>query len=100
MFLDKNGHISWRKVSYMCFAVIFIVGVMSTIVVACLCGSLESDIMQAKMEVAKLNGRSENLHLAIDQYRDENRVLYRAGQIGMVEPSESQVRYLNLSGLI
>ena len=47
-------------------------------------------------EIAELEYLAENYRLGIDQFHDHDRILTRATELGMVRPSDSQLRVIRL----
>lgn len=51
-------------------------------------------------EIRELSASEDNLHLTLNQYHNLDRVAFRAQQLGMEQPAQTQIRVVNLPGII
>ena len=82
------------------FALVLFVGVFLQIAMMARLSAQNKQAVEAQAETHALAIRAENLNLALNQYHNLERIAFRAKQLGMEQPDETQLRVVNLPTLI
>ena len=61
---------------------------------------MSKQVAETRKEIKALNASADNLNLSLNQYHNLQRIAARAQQLGMEQPDETQLRVVNLPGLI
>lgn len=60
----------------------------------------QKEIQSVEREIRELNANADNLNLCLNQFRNLERIAARAQQLGMEQPTETQIRVVNLPAAI
>ena len=82
------------------FALVLFIGVFTQIALMARLSGQSKQIAATGEEINALQSSTENLDRAINQYHDKDRIARRAEQLGMVYPTDTQLRVVNLPTLI
>ncbi len=82
------------------FALVLFVGVFSQIAMLARLSGLNKQVVETEKEIRALSASADNLNLSLNQYHNLERIAARARQLGMGQPDETQLRVVNLPGLI
>ncbi len=82
------------------FALVLFLGVCSQIAMMARLSGQSKQVVETQKEIKALNASAENLNLSLNQYHNLDRIALRAQQLGMEQPDETQLRVVNLPGLI
>ena len=82
------------------FALVLFLGVCSQIAMMARLSGQSKQVAETQKEIKALNASAENLNLSLNQYHNLDRIALRAQQLGMEQPDETQLRVVNLPGLI
>lgn len=78
------------------FAVVLFVGLFSQItLLACISGQ-QKQVETMEKQLRALDAQADNLNLCLNQFRNLERITLRAQQLGMEQPTDSQIRVVNL----
>ena len=82
------------------FAVVLFIGVFLQIAMMARLSAQNKQVVEARNDTHMLAVRADNMNLALNQYHNLERIAVRARQLGMEQPDETQLRVVNLPGLI
>ena len=82
------------------FALVLFVGVFSQIAMMARLSGQNKRVVETQKEIKALSASADNLNLGLNQYHNLERIAARARQLGMEQPDETQLRVVNLPGLI
>lgn len=82
------------------FALVLFLGVCSQITMMARLSGQNKRMVETQKEIRALNASADNLNLSLNQYHNLERIALRAQQLGMTQPDETQLRVVNLPGLI
>ncbi|MBE5773976.1 MAG: hypothetical protein E7337_08580 [Clostridiales bacterium] len=99
----RNRRARERRLSriLMCvFAVVLLVGLISQItMLACISGQ-QKKVQAVEKQLRELDATADNLNLCLNQFKSIDRITLRAGQLGMEQPDETQIRVVSLPNTI
>ena len=78
------------------FAVVLFAGVFSQITLMARISGQNKAVRVMEKEARELSASADNLHLSLNQYHNLERIAVRARQLGMEQPTETQIRVVNL----
>lgn len=82
------------------FAVVLFVGMVSQItMLACISGQ-QKQVKALEKELHELDAKADNFDLCLNQFKNLERISLRAQQLGMEQPTETQIRVVNLPNAI
>ena len=82
------------------FALVLVVGLVSQItMLACISGQ-NKQVKAVEKQLKKLDAQVDNLKLCLNQFKSTERIELRAEQLGMEQPTETQIRVVNLPNAI
>jgi len=82
------------------FALVLVVGVVSQItMLACISGQ-NKQVKAVEKQLKELDARTDNLNLCLNQFKSIERIALRAEQLGMEQPTETQIRVVSLPNAI
>ncbi len=82
------------------FALVLFIGVFTQIALMVRLSGQNKLVVQTQKEIKALNASADNLNLSLNQYHNLERIAARAQQLGMEQPDETQLRVVNLPGLV
>ena len=82
------------------FAAVLFIGVIAQIAMMAQLSVQSKQAYAAEKEAYELTNRIENLQHSLEQFHNHDRITARAQQLGMQLPDETQLRVVNLPGLI
>lgn len=82
------------------FALVLFIGVVSQIAMMARLSGQNKQVVETEKEIKALSASADNLNLSLNQYHNLERIAARAQQLGMEQPDETQLRVVNLPGLI
>ena len=82
------------------FALVLFIGVFSQIAMMARLSAQNKRFVETEKEIKALSASADNLHLSLNQYHNLDRIAVRAQQLGMEQPTETQLRVVNLPALI
>ena len=82
------------------FALVLFIGVFTQIALMARLSGQSKQVAETRKEIKALNASADNLNLSLNQYHNLQRIAARAQQLGMEQPDETQLRVVNLPGLI
>ena len=82
------------------FALVLFIGVFSQIAMMAKLSGQNKRIVETRKEIKALSASADNLNLGLNQYHNLDRIAARARQLGMEQPDGTQLRVVNLPGLI
>ena len=82
------------------FALVLFIGVFSQIAMMAKLSGQNKRVVETRKEINALSASADNLNLGLNQYHNLERIAARARQLGMEQPDETQLRVVNLPGLI
>ena len=82
------------------FALVLFLGVCSQIAMMARLSGQNKRVVETQKEIRALSASADNLNLSLNQYHNLERIALRAQQLGMQQPDETQLRVVNLPGLI
>ena len=82
------------------FALVLFIGVFSQIAMMARLSAQNKRFVETEKEIKALSASADNLHLSLNQYHNLDRIAIRAQQLGMEQPTETQLRVVNLPALI
>ena len=82
------------------FALVLFIGVFPQIALMARLSGQSKQVAETRKEIKALNASADNLNLSLNQYHNLQRIAARAQQLGMEQPDETQLRVVNLPGLI
>ena len=82
------------------FALVLFSGVFSQIAMMARLSAQNKRFVETEKEIKALSASADNLHLSLNQYHNLDRIAVRAQQLGMEQPTETQLRVVNLPALI
>ena len=82
------------------FAVVLLVCVFSQIALMARRSGQNKQAVSIARELRSLTAQTDNLRLSLNQYHNLDRIAARAQQLGMEQPTETQIRVVNLPALI
>ena len=82
------------------FAVVLFAGVFSQITLMARISGQNKAVRAMEKEARELSASADNLHLSLNQYHNLERIAVRARQLGMEQPTETQIRVVNLPAAV
>ena len=82
------------------FALVLFIGVFSQIAMMARLSAQNKRFVETEKEIKARSASADNLHLSLNQYHNLDRIAVRAQQLGMEQPTETQLRVVNLPELI
>ena len=82
------------------FALILFLGVCSQIAMMARLSGQNKRVVETEKEIRALSASADNLNLSLNQYHNLERIALRARQLGMEQPAQTQIRVVNLPGII
>ena len=82
------------------FALVLLVCVFSQIALMARLSGQNKQAVSVQREIRSLAAQTDNLRLSLNQYHNLDRIAARAQQLGMEQPTETQIRVVNLPALI
>ena len=82
------------------FALVLFIGVFTQIALMARLSGQSKQVAETRKEIKALSASADNLHLSLNQYHNLDRIAVRAQQLGMEQPTETQLRVVNLPALI
>ena len=82
------------------FAAILFLGVCWQITMMARLSGQNKRVVETQKEIRALSASADNLNLSLNQYHNLERIALRAQQLGMQQPDETQLRVVNLPGLV
>ena len=80
-------------------AVVVLLGVLAQITMLARVSGQQKRQAQVEREIRTLNAQVENMNLSMNSFHNLERVAARAKQLGMGQPTETQIRVVSLPGL-
>ena len=82
------------------FILVLFVGVFVQITMMARLSSQNKQLVSTQREIQDWSARVENLQRNLDMYSNHDRIVALATQLGMRQPEGSQLRVVNLPGLV
>ena len=82
------------------FAVVLFAGLFAQVTMLARISGQNKAVQSLEKEIRSLNASAENLNLSLNQYHNLERIAVRARQLGMEQPTETQIRVVNLPAAI
>jgi len=92
-----------RKVSrnmMVIFAAVFFIGMFIQIAMVARLMHQNKQIEALEADIKEWNARTENLELALSQFKRLDRVTEGAARLGMEEPTKDQIRVINVPDIV
>ena len=77
------------------FALVLFIGIFSQIAMIARLSGQHKQTLAVEKEIRALNASTDNLNLSLNQYHNLERIAARAQQLGMEQPTETQIRVVN-----
>ena len=84
----------------MMLAVLVFVGVVMQITLLARLSGQRKEPAAVEREIRVLSAQVENMNLSINSFHNLDRIAVRAEQLGMRQPSETQIRVVNVPGIL
>ena len=81
-------------------AMVVLVGVVLQITMLARISGQQKRQAAYEREIRTLNAQVENMNLSMNSYHNLERIAVRAQQLGMGQPTDTQIRVVNLPGLV
>ena len=88
------------RILMIAFALVLFIGVFAQIAMMAKLSGQNKQVVETRKEIKALSASADNLHLSLNQYHNLDRIAVRAQQLGMEQPTETQLRVVNLPALI
>ena len=82
------------------FAAVFFIGMFLQIAMVARLMHQNKQIEALEAEITDWNARTQNLELALSQFKRLDRVTEGAARLGMEEPTEEQIRVINVPDIV
>lgn len=82
------------------FVLVLFAGVFGQIAMIARLSGQSKAVAAVEKEIRELSASEDNLYLSLNQYHNLDRVAARAGQLGMEQPEQSQIRVVNLPAVV
>ena len=89
-----------NRILMIAFALVLFIGVFSQIAMMARLSGQNKKAVELEKEIRALSASADNLHLSLSQYHNLDRIAFRAKQLGMEQPDETQLRVVNLPALV
>lgn len=87
---------AWNRVLLILAAAVLFVGLFMQITMLSRISSQSKQASALEREIVELSANAENLELSINQYHNLDTIEARARQLGMEEPSDTQIRVVSV----
>lgn len=87
---------AWNRVLLILAAAVLFVGLFMQITMLSRISSQSKQASALEREIVELSANAENLELSINQYHDLDTIEVRARQLGMEEPTDTQIRVVSV----
>ena len=87
---------AWNRVLLVLAAAVLFVGLFMQITMLSRISSQSKQASALEREIVELSANAENLELSINQYHDLDTIEVRARQLGMEEPTDTQIRVVSV----
>jgi len=88
---------AWNRVLLVLAAVVLFVGLFMQITMLSRISSQNKRASALEKEIVELSASAENLELSINQYHNLESIELRARQLGMEQPSDTQIRVVRVA---
>ena len=82
------------------FVLVLVAGVIAQITMYARLAGQHKELLAVEKEIRSLSASADNLNLSLNQYHNLDRIAARAAQMGMDKPADTQIRVVNLPGVI
>ena len=82
------------------FAVVLFAGVVSQVTMLARLSGQNKAVRSMEKEIRELSASADNLNLSLSQYHNLERIAVQARRLGMEQPTETQIRVVNLPAAI
>lgn len=89
-----------NRILMIAFALVLFIGVFSQIAMMARLSGQNKKAVELEKEIRALSASADNLNLSLSQYHNLDRIAFRAKQLGMEQPDETQLRVVNLPALV
>ena len=87
---------AWNRVLLILAAAVLFVGLFMQITMLSRISSQSKQASALEREIVELSANAENLELSINQYHNLDTIEVRARQLGMEEPTDTQIRVVSV----
>lgn len=87
---------AWNRVLLILAAAVLFVGLFMQITMISRISSQSKQASRLEKEIVELSASAENLELSINQYHNLDNIELRARQLGMEEPTDTQIRVVSV----
>ena len=87
---------AWNRVLLILAAAVLFVGLFMQITMLSRISSQSKQASALEREIVELSANAENLELSINQYHNLDAIEMRARQLGMEEPTDTQIRVVSV----
>ena len=78
------------------FALVLFIGAFAQVAMLARLSGQSKQVAEAQKEIRALSASADNLNLGLSQYHNLDRIAARAQQLGMEQPTETQLRVVSL----
>ena len=82
------------------FALVLFIGVCGQIAMMARLSGQNKRVVETQKEIRALSASADNLNLSLNQYHNLERIAARARQLGMEQPTQTQIRVVNLPAAV
>ena len=82
------------------FALVLFAGAVSQIAMLARLSGQNKAVRAMEKEVRELSASADNLNLSLNQYHNLERIAVQARRLGMEQPTETQIRVVNLPAAV
>ena len=82
------------------FALVLFIGVCTQIAMMARLSGQNKQVVETEKEMRAMSASADNLNLSLSQYHNLERIAARAEQLGMEQPTDTQLRVVNLPSLV
>ena len=82
------------------FAVVLFAGLFAQVTMLARLSGQNKEVQSLEREIRSLAASADNLNLSLNQYHNLERIAARAQHLGMEQPTETQIRVVNLPAAI
>ena len=88
---------AWNRVLLILAAAVLFVGLFMQITMLSRLSSQSKQASALERDIVELSANAENLELSINQYHNLDTIEVRARQLGMEEPTDTQIRVVSVA---
>lgn len=92
----SKREMAWSRVLLILAAAVLFVGLFMQITMLSRISSQNKQASALEEEILELSASAENLELSINQYHNLDNIELRARQLGMEEPTDTQIRVVSV----